>query len=76
MKRFLILFTLLAGLFLSCNENVTPEIPVISEYDLTVFDKAQVPVSDAVVNVYMTHKPDFVVMSRTADIFGKVHFLI
>ena len=75
MKRLLILCPLLAGLFISCNKEVTPEIPVIYEYDLTVLDKAQVPVADAVVNVYMIHKPDFVVMSRTTDIFGKVHFL-
>ena len=75
MKPIFWIITLLGGMLISCNKDVTPEIPVIYEYDLTVVDQSEVPVSNATVNVYMPHKPDFVVMSKNTDIFGKVHFL-
>ena len=66
---------LLGAVFAGCNDDVTPPIPVIKEFELTVLDKADVPISKAVVNVFMSHKPDVLVMSKNTDIFGKVHFL-
>lgn len=66
---------LLGGILSGCNDDVTPPIPVIKEYDLTLMDKADVPVSKALVSVFMSHKPDVLVMSKNTDIFGKVHFL-
>lgn len=66
---------LLGAVFVGCNDDVTPPIPVIKEFELTVLDKADVPISKAVVNVFMSHKPDVLVMSKNTDIFGKVHFL-
>lgn len=64
---------LLGAVFVGCNDDVTPPIPVIKEFELTVLDKADVPISKAVVNVFMSHKPDVLVMSKNTDIFGKVH---
>ena len=66
---------LLGAVFVGCNDDVTPPIPVIKEFELTVLDKADVPISKAVVNVFMSHKPDVLVMSKNTDIFGKIHFL-
>ena len=75
MKHFSLMLLLWGVLFTACNDDVTPELTVIKEYTLTVVDKADVPVTKATVNVYMSHKPDFLVMNKTTDIFGKVHFL-
>lgn len=75
MKQFFFMLLLLGVVFAGCNDDVTPPIPVIKEFELTVLDKADVPISKAVVNVFMSHKPDVLVMSKNTDIFGKVHFL-
>ncbi len=75
MKRLLTLCILLLGILTSCNKNVTPPIPTIYEYALTVVDKADFPIDGIEVEVFMPHKPDFVVMKKTTDIFGKTHFL-
>ena len=74
MKRFGLLL-MLAGFLASCNEDVTPSIPVIKEFAITVVDKADVPVSKAQIDVYMSHKSDFVVTSKTTDIFGKARII-
>ena len=75
MKYFFFMLLLLGAVFVGCNDDVTPPIPVIKEFELTVLDKADVPISKAVVNVFMSHKPDVLVMSKNTDIFGKIHFL-
>ena len=63
---------LLGAVFVGCNDDVTPPIPVIKEFELTVLDKADVPISKAVVNVFMSHKPDVLVMSKNTDIFTQM----
>ena len=70
---------LLGAVFAGCNDDVTPPIPVIKEFELTVLDKADVPISKAVVNVFMSHKPDVLVMSKNTDTLlepqaGKLYF--
>ena len=75
MKQFFFMLLLLGAIFTGCNEDVTPPIPVIKEYQLTVVDKADVPVSKVAVNMFMSQKPEFLVTSKNTDIFGKVHFL-
>ena len=75
MKQLSLVLLLLGALLVSCNEDVDLSLPVIKEYALTVVDQADVPVSKATVNVYMSQKPDFLVMNKTTDIFGKAHFI-
>ena len=75
MKQLSLLLLLLGALLVSCNKEVDLSLPVIKEYALTVVDQADVPVSKATVDVYMSQKPDFLVMNKTTDIFGKAHFI-
>ena len=40
MKQFFFMLLLLGVVFAGCNDDVTPPIPVIKEFELTVLDKA------------------------------------
>ena len=39
MKQFFFMLLLLGAVFVGCNDDVTPPIPVIKEFELTVLDK-------------------------------------
>lgn len=75
MKQLSLVLLLLGTLFVSCNEDVDLSLPVIKEYALTVVDQTDIPVSKAMVNVYMRQKPDFLIVNKATDIFGKAHFI-
>lgn len=75
MKQSLWIALLCCLLGAACNEKEEPEIPVIKEYELLVVDQADIPVGQAEVSAFMSHRPDFLVVSKLTDPFGKVKLI-